>query len=334
MFDELRKATRREVGARVFEGLFNTASRLGNLHPASRPARHHVERLRDVRYRPGTLREHTLDVYRPLPLEREAAPAFRRHHGPSWPVVFYVHGGSFSILSKDTHWVMALAFARQGYLVFNVSYRLAPKHRYPAAIDDVCTAFAWVAENAHRYGGDASRVVLAGESAGANLAASLAIALTYERHEPYAQSAFATGIVPRAVVPACGVFQVSDMQRLVRRKPSMPGLIADRLLDLEATYLGSPPFAASLDLVDCANLLERGDRPARPLPPFFLPVGTRDPLLPDTRRLAAALRAHGATVEDRYYPGELHAFHALVMRPAARQCWQDTHAFLGEHVPV
>jgi alpha/beta hydrolase fold len=64
--------------------------------------------------------------------------AERRHKGPPWPIVFYVHGGAFRILSKDTHWVMALSFARRGFVVFNVSYRLAPKHRFPAPLEDVC----------------------------------------------------------------------------------------------------------------------------------------------------------------------------------------------------
>ena len=50
--------------------------------------------------------------------------------------MLYVHGGGFRILSKDTHWIMGLAFARRGFLVFNIGYRLAPKHPFPAAIAD------------------------------------------------------------------------------------------------------------------------------------------------------------------------------------------------------
>jgi acetyl esterase len=228
---------------------------------------------------------------------------------------------------------MALAFARRGFVVFNVSYRLAPRHRYPAAIEDVCDAFTWVAANAGRFGGDLSRLVVAGESAGANLAASLAIALAYERPEPFARRAFETCVVPRAVVPACGVFQVSDLGRLKRRKPHMSAFITDRLLEIEHAYLGAGPWPHGLDLADPVCFFEAGAEPARPLPPFFLPVGTRDPLLPDTRRLGAALRALGGEAEERYYPGELHAFHALVMRSVSRGCWRDTFDFLARHVP-
>lgn len=334
MLSRLGSAARQQVGSLVVEGFFHGASRLARLHPHAQPDRHAVERLRDLRYHPGPLREHLLDVYRPAHATGARPPPYRRYSGPPWPIVFYIHGGGFRILSKDTHWVMGLGFARRGFVVFNVSYRLAPRHRYPAAIEDVCRAFAWVVENAPRFGGDPSRVVLAGESAGANLAASLALALAYERPEPFARLAFDTGVVPRAVLPACGVFQVSDIRRLARRKPNMAPFVVERLAEVEAAYLGPEPRAGSLDLADPVCVVERGVQPARPLPPFFLPVGTKDPLLPDNRRLAVALRALGVEAEERYYPGELHAFHAFVMLEAARRCWQDTFAFLDRHVPA
>ena len=95
-------------------------SAVGRLHPDARPERHGVQIVRDVPYLPSDRREHRLDVYRPA-----------RANGPL-PVVVYIHGGGFRILSKDTHWIMALAFARRGFLVFNLSYRLAPRHRFPA----------------------------------------------------------------------------------------------------------------------------------------------------------------------------------------------------------
>jgi acetyl esterase len=325
MLARLGEGARRYLGGAVVDGFFNGVSRVARLHPKANPARHAVEHLRDIRYFDSSLREHLLDVYRPAP----HAPSQRK---APWPIVFYVHGGGFRILSKDTHWIMGLGFARRGYIVFNVSYRLAPKHRYPAAIEDVCRAFTWVVENAAKYGGDPTRIVLAGESAGANLAASLAVTLAYEREEPFARAAYATGVVPKAVVPACGVLQVSDMARLRRRKPGMSSFIADRLAEVESAYLGTDASTCSRDLADPLLVFERGEPPSRPIPPFFLPVGTRDPLLPDTRRMAMALRNMGAEAVDAYYPGELHAFHALVMRASAQKCWRDTFAFLDQHV--
>ena len=336
MLSRFRLEARRHVGAVVADGFFTGASRLARLHPRAKPQRHAVEHIVDVPYVDGSeLREHLLDVWRPAEVPLASSSLFaQRHPGPPWPIVFYVHGGGFRILSKDTHWVMGLGFARRGFIVFNVSYRLAPKHRYPTPLEDVCRAFDWVVKNAARYGGDTSRIVLAGESAGANLVTSLALALAYERPEPFAKMAWNTGVVPRGVVPACGVFQVSDLERLRRRKPRMSTFVADRLAEVEAAYLGAGPWPCALDLADPVCVLEQGQKPDRPLPPFFLPVGTKDPLLPDTRRLGEALRKLGAEAVESYYPGELHAFHAFVMRGVARKCWADTFAFLDRHVPL
>jgi acetyl esterase len=309
----------------VVDNFFRGAARLGRLHPSARPERHGVEVIADVPYGAGGDPAHRLDIYRPI-----AAPG--ESPGPR-PVVLYVHGGGFRILSKETHWVMGLAFARRGYVVFNVGYRLAPRDRFPAALVDVLAAYRWVAAHAAEYGGDLDRFVFAGESAGANLVASATIATTFCRPEPWAREAFDVGVVPRAVIAACGMLQVSDTQRFARRR-SLPSFVVDRLLEVPDAYLGpghsGPPLAAapSLALADPLLVFESDVAPDRPLPPFFAPVGTRDPVLDDTRRLAAALRRRGIECEDRYYPGQIHAFHAFVIHPAARRCWADTYAFL------
>jgi acetyl esterase len=331
MLSELPAEMRRVASTVMIESFLRGFSRVAKMHPRAEPRRHGVEHIKDLRYAPGTTtRHHLLDVWRPI--EPHASPD--RPYARPWPIVLYVHGGAFSLLSKDTHWVMALAFARRGCTVFNVSYRLAPKHRYPAAIEDVCNAFGWIAENAASFGGDLDRVILAGESAGANLVTSLALALSYERPEPFARRVYATGIRPRAVIPACGFFQVTDAGRFKRDKPHLPSYVARRISDIERSYLGKGPWPHGLDLADPLVVVERGVPPSRPLPPFFLPVGTRDPLLPDTRRLGRGLRALGGVAVERYYPGEIHAFHALVMRERARSCWRDMYAFLDRHVPV
>jgi acetyl esterase len=247
-----------------------------------------------------------------------------------------VHGGGFSILSKYTHWVMGIALARARFVVFSVNYRLAPKHRYPAAIEDVCDAYRWVVENAHRHGADASRLVLAGESAGANLVTALAVAACFEREEPHARSVFETEVVPRAVMPACGMLQVTDPERFLRRKPHLPRLVADRIEEVTHSYLGRGHHgtgAPQLDLADPLVFLEKGTPAARRIPPFFVPCGTADPVLDDSRRLAAVLRRREVLVDDRYYEGEPHAFHAFVFRERAKQCWTDTYRFLDTHVP-
>jgi acetyl esterase len=324
----LRTRLRKRIGSAAADGFFHGASKLGSLHPNARPERHGVEVVKDVSYGPRG-RHHTLDVYRPAPGARFAPTS------GGLPVVLYIHGGGFRILSKDTHWVMALAFARQGYLVFNVNYRLAPEHPFPAAFEDVCEAYEWVVANARDYGGDISRLVIAGESAGANLTSSLTLATCFRRDEPFARRVFDLGVVPAAWLPYCGVLQVSEIERLRRRWPQMSELINDRLIEVSTAYLGDDAsrHGSTLELADPLKVLESDRLPDRTLPPCFATCGTSDPLVADTQRLARALEVRGVPHEAHYYPGELHAFHALVWRPHARRCWQDTYRFLGRHCP-
>ena len=292
----------------------------------ARLSRHKVERLRNIPYRDEEGAEFLLDVYRPT----DPAP------GPDGmrPAVLYIHGGGFRILSKDTHWAMALSFARRGYVVFNINYRLAPVHPFPAAVEDACLAYEWVVKNAARYGGDVDRLIVAGESAGANLTTVVTLAACFERDESYSRRVFATGVVPKAVLPSCGIFQVTDPGRFERRKPKLPRFLRDRIHEVHDAYLGAVLNwpESQRELADPLLILEGDQRPKRPLPPFFTTCGTADPILDDTRRLERALKQRGVSVEAHYYPKEPHAFHVLAFRPAARDHWSKTFAFLERHV--
>jgi acetyl esterase len=230
--------------------------------------------------------------------------------------------------------MMGLAFARHGYLVANISYRLAPRHRFPAAIDDTCAAWLWMLDHVRELGGDPSRIVVAGESAGGNLVTALTVATVQRRAEPYARAVFDAGVVPRAALPFCALLEVSRAERFARRRP-IPEWLDGMMRGVEHAYLGYAP-PADRGLADPLCVIERmaaGQAGMdRPLPPFFAPVGTRDPLLDDTRRLEKALRRMQVPCEARYYPDEIHAFHALVWRRQARHCWRDALAFLDRQL--
>ncbi len=146
---------RQRVSGRALDVGLRGLSRLAALHPRANPARYGVEITRDLAYGPGG-KAHLIDVYRPKTARGDAAP------------ILYLHGGGFRILSKETHWGMALAFAHRGHVVFVPNYRLAPAHRFPAGAQDACRAALWVADNARAHGADPARLVIAGESAGAN----------------------------------------------------------------------------------------------------------------------------------------------------------------------
>jgi len=88
------------------------------------------------------------------------------------PICVYLHGGGFVIGDLDSHDPLCRCLAnRSGAIVVSVDYRLAPEHRYPAAVEDSSAALEWVAANAAALGGDSTRLAVAGDSAGGNLAA-------------------------------------------------------------------------------------------------------------------------------------------------------------------
>jgi acetyl esterase len=320
-------AAPRQVGAvqralrAVVETAIDAAATAGASHPGADPQVYGVDVTRDVPYLPTGEARHLLDVYVP-----------RGFSGPR-PVVLYAHGGGFRLLSKDTHWMMAVAFARRGYVVFNVNYALSPQHAFPHALQDVSAAYAWVVSHAASFGGDASNIVLAGESAGANLVTALAIQTSYRRPEPWARQVFDLGVQPRAVVAMSGMLQVTHAARLVR-DGRFPAPVADWILAVEEGYLGAAMGhdLPGLALVDPLRVLEQGHTPARPLPPFFASVGSDDPLVDDTLRLAAALENLGVDHRARVYAGQGHAFQMLTWRRAAKEAWRDALSFVDAHL--
>lgn len=91
------------------------------------------------------------------------------------PVLVYYHGGGWVIGDIDSHDAVCRALAaRAGVIVASVGYRLAPEHRFPAAVDDAYAAAAWAAEKIGDFGGDGTRLAVGGDSAGGNLAAVVA----------------------------------------------------------------------------------------------------------------------------------------------------------------
>ena len=311
--------TRQVVVTRTFSGWFQSLATVAGKTRLASPERHGLRRIADLRYKAGDDPHHTLDLYEPLDAT-----------GPL-PTVIYIHGGAFRALSKDTHWIFGLRFASQGWRVLSLNYRLAPKNPFPAALEDVAAAWTWMVDNADLHGFDLSRVALAGESAGANLSTALTIMTCFKRPEPFAQAVFSTGVTPVAVMPACGILQVHDPDSFVVGKP-VRQIFADAIYNCCDGYLPAGATREETALASPLTLLEAGGMPARPLPPFFVPCGTADPVFADSPRLAAALRALEVPVIERHYAGESHSFHAYAWRRAAKECWSEMLGFASDHL--
>ncbi len=288
--------------------------------PDAHPSRFGIAVHRNIAYGPAEDHWNRLDVYVPT---RPRRPM---------PVVMYVHGGGFAMLSKDTHRVMALAIARAGYLVFNINYRQGSGHRYPHPIEDACLALRWVRDQCARYGGDPDRIAIAGESAGGNLVTALAVACSYRRPEAFARAVFDADIKLRAVIATYGFLDLGHTEQYLAH-PRMSLWTKALLRDAARSYLGYDVQRASDEhpLASPLCIIEE-EQPDRPLPPFFVSVGTRDPLLRCSRRLKAALDQLGTECEMHVSPGEIHGYDAMVWRPAARAKWVAAHAFLEQHL--
>ncbi len=289
--------------------------------PDASPARFHLNVQRDLRYRDTNDPAHTLDVYMPT---RAPKPL---------PVILYVHGGGFSMLSKETHRVMALSYARRGYLVFVINYRQGPKNLFPAPLEDATEALLWVRDNCTYFGGDVTRLAIAGESAGGNLVTALGVASAIRRPEPFLQKLFDADVKLRAVVSTYGFLDLESLDHY-ERHPKLASRLKDMVVHAATSYVGvdvragttAAPMASPLLVLERAGTLDR------PLPPFFADAGTRDPLLGDSRRLKAAVERHGGTCELHIAPGEIHGYDVLVWRGPAREKWRRVHDFLRPHM--
>jgi acetyl esterase len=152
---------------------------LERIRRANRPPFHSLTpREARIAYRMGA---EILDLPRaPLPrvedLQVAGLPA--RLYAPSagkLPVMLYLHGGGFTIGDLETHDSLCRQLAlRSGCAVLALDYRLAPEHRFPAAVDDAWAALAWLHEHAASLGLDGSRLAVGGDSAGGTLAAGAA----------------------------------------------------------------------------------------------------------------------------------------------------------------
>lgn len=111
-----------------------------------------------------------------IPL-RLYAPSVAGSRDGALPILLFFHGGGWTLGDLETDDPLCRSLTnRAGCLTISVGYRLAPEHRFPEPLEDCLAAARWVEEHAAAFGGDPARIAVAGESAGANLAAAVALA--------------------------------------------------------------------------------------------------------------------------------------------------------------
>jgi acetyl esterase len=231
-----------------------------------------------------------------------AVRIYRPSPEPALPALLYLHGGGFVVGGLDSHDDICAELAgRAGLAVVAVDYRLAPEHRFPAAFDDCWAVLAALA--AGKLGLDPARLVVAGDSAGGNLAAALAM---------HARDLGGPRLAGQLLIyPGLG----GDMSRgSYIEQAAAPGLTTADVAYYKSVYVG-PPEAPSHRNKLASPLKET--RYAG-LPPAFLVAAHWDPLRDDCLDYAARLTAAGVAAQVRHEPLLMHAFlRARHMSPAA-----------------
>jgi epsilon-lactone hydrolase len=202
--------------------------------------------------------------------------------------VYFVHGSGYALCSPRTHRRLTSWLSRlTGLPVFVIDYRLAPRHRFPAAADDVRAGWDWLTGHV-----PPERIVVAGDSAGGHLTVDLLLQSDTAARKPAALVLFSP-----LVDLTLGLARAREA---LRRDPAIRVADAGRLLALYTRGVDPTHQRLTLDVVG---------GPA--LPPTLIQAGGAEMLLGDARRLAADIRAGGGRCELQVWPDQVHVFQAL-----------------------
>ncbi|HWD03252.1 MAG TPA: alpha/beta hydrolase [Amycolatopsis sp.] len=206
------------------------------------------------------------------------------------PVVVYLHGGGWQMGSLDSHDGICRVLAnRTGFVVLGVEYRRPPEHPFPAAPDDCYAALVWVVDNAARLGIDQGRVALAGDSAGGNLAAAVALRARDEGG------------------PAVGsqvlFYPATTFDLAVGFEPEFEGIVLFR----DEVQWHKDAYFQNVDDASSPQACPLGADLAG-LPPTLVITAEYDPIRPQGELFAAKLAEAGVEVRHRNYAGMIHGF--------------------------
>lgn len=230
-------------------------------------------------------------------------------------MLIYIHGGGWTLFSIDTHDRLMREYAAAGgFLVVGVDYPLSPEARYPIALDAVVALVDWLVDGGARaIGGDARRIAIGGDSAGANLALATALRLRDRGPSEIAGMLLNYGAFSR------------DCSDEAEARYGGPGSVLDRA-EVEyyfANYLGADaklagdPYACPL-VADCAGL-----------PPAFFAIPECDILSEQSHAMAQRFAAAGVPVDALVYAGATHSFlEAMSVAAVARQAIADGAAWV------
>ena len=222
--------------------------------------------------------------------------------------IYFLHGSGFALCSPRTHRRLTAWLSRlTGLPVFCLDYRLAPRHRFPAAAVDARSGWDWL-RTVQGFAPD--RIVIAGDSAGGHLAVDLL--LQPDVAHPAGLALFS---------PLLDLtFGLARMREELRRDPAIRAADAAKLVGL---------YCAGTDLTHPRLTLDVAG--GRRMPPTLVQAGGGEMLVADSRRLAADITTAGGDCELQVWPDQVHVFQALPkLTPEAAPAMREVAAFIGE----
>ncbi len=229
------------------------------------------------------------------------------------PLLLYFHGGAFVVgCTEDTDYIARRICFDSNVTVISVNYRLAPEHMFPSALNDCQAVYDWSTEAAADLGIDSTRVYLAGDSAGGNLAAALALQLHKKGRDVQALVMLAPWL---------------DMY--VEKYDSYGRLAYDGLV-MDAAYLGYAR-ASYARFDEWTNVLVSPQMAAiEDFPPTIALVGTEDPLLDQVVAFGDRAKARGRSdIEIKVYEGMPHCFYSFPgLFQEEQDCFSQISRFL------
>jgi acetyl esterase/lipase len=211
------------------------------------------------------------------------------------PVVVFYHGGGFCLGDLDTHDPVARAHAvGAGAIVVSVQYRLAPEDPFPAGVNDCFAALQWAAENAAELGGDPSRIAVAGDSAGGNLAAVTAL-LARDNGGPALR--FQLLWYPTVTADLSLPSHTENATAPILDRDVIDAFLSWYLPDLDITDPKSLPTTLAPANADLSGL-----------PPAYIGTAEHDPLRDDGACYAKLLSAAGVQAELSNEPTLVHGY--------------------------
>lgn len=250
---------------------------------------------------------HLLDVYRP-----------RKATGPL-PVIVNIHGGAWVYGDKKVYAPYCMYLASRGFAVINASYRLAPRHTFPAPLEDVGKMVEWVFHHSDEYGLDLSNLFFVGDSAGAHLATAYTV---IQLNEAYAKSfpgiKVAKSFIPKGLLLNCGVF---DMEAEWKKQGRA---LTPFLTDL----LGEKPTVEAVKQMSPSQFITSN------FPPVHLTTSNGDFLRKHSYRLKEMLEKKGVEVVFKEYGGKKkpqgHVFHLNLKNKVGQECNADQLEFVKQ----